>query len=201
VHGFAERVGVLQVDRNRRRHVDRGLLSQSGEQPQRLLAGLGSDLVGVDLEQGGVVRLWRNQRDGTFAESGVVPCGKNPYRSVAADFNGDGFLDVVAGSNDGQPTSLLLGRNGGFGPASSIANVSGPMTTGDWNGDGNTDIAITSGYNAYVLEGAGDGTFPATTVWTSAAWLGAPMALDFNDDGKLDLVGTSNAPSFTIWLQ
>jgi len=60
------------------------------------------------------------------------------------------------------------------------------VVSGDFNGDGRQDLAVT-GNGFSVLLGNGDGTFQSPVIYSYP--LGVPLAVgDFNGDGKLDLV-------------
>jgi hypothetical protein len=137
-----------------------------------------------------------------------------PERSLAqpltlsiADFNHDGFLDIVTPLADfgNEPTllniSILLGKGDGtFGPAlissPGVQRVPRGGTAGDFNNDNNLDLAITSdtfGNSIIILLGDGMGNFSlapgspfAVTLFPSDI-----VSADFNADGKLDLA-TSN---------
>ena len=87
--------------------------------------------------------------------------------------------------------SLLAGTNFPATPSSSVGVGNGPtgLATGDFNGDGKIDLAVTNITDATVsiLLGNGDGTFTAQTpiaVGNGPNWL---VTGDFNEDGKLDL--------------
>ena len=64
------------------------------------------------------------------------------------------------------------------------------IVTGDFNGDGKADIAISNagGGNISVLLGNGDGTFQAAINSPAGPQPGALALGDFNSDGKLDLI-------------
>jgi hypothetical protein len=101
-----------------------------------------------------------NAGDGTFASNGAYGATGNVVRNmVAADFNGDGKLDLASQWSDGpvDGTNVTAGKLGiDFGTddgrfASRLVTYSTPeangaLTMGDFNGDGHPDIAF-AGYN------------------------------------------------------
>jgi uncharacterized protein (TIGR03437 family) len=141
--------------------------------------------------QAGVSLLFGNA-DGTMAPGISIPfSGVSPVVLVAADLNGDGKLDLVAGD------AVLLGHGDGtFAAPLVLPNGTGPsLTVGDINGDGIPDIISSDGI---VLIGLGDGTFTyqltnlGDGIFTSQldndfAEYGPLVAADFNGDGKLDV--------------
>jgi uncharacterized protein (TIGR03437 family) len=116
---------------------------------------------------------------------------------AAADFNGDGNMDIVyvAPGFDIPYTGVLLGNGGG-----SFRNITqfsanlgmellehiGYVVVGDFNGDGKPDVAFSDGGAVVVYLGVGDGTF--TGPFGFPACIGRPIAADVNDDGKQDLI-------------
>ena len=151
--------------------------------------------------------------DGTFKQVPESPAtGIEPLAIVAADFNGDGILDLaVTNQNDGYPllgtVTILIGRgNGTFVPKAvspQTGSVPYSVVVADFNGDGKPDLAVANaGSNTIsVLLGAGNGDF--------APPISPPVATDpvyaavgdFNGDGVPDLAAASNTTnSVTVLL-
>jgi Chitobiase/beta-hexosaminidase C-terminal domain/FG-GAP-like repeat/IPT/TIG domain len=112
---------------------------------------------------------------------------------ATADFNGDGFADVVVAGSFSDELDVLLGNgDGSFGPVATTtmtAQYGGPAAVADFNGDGIPDLAVWANFNVYsvtILLGKGDGTFSAVSSLdhiTSQAMVTG----DFNGDGIADL--------------
>ena len=144
--------------------------------------------------------------DGTFRPGGSFDAGGPALGLVSDDFNGDGIRDLLVANGDAGTISVLLGQgtagvgDGTFGAPSSYAVGSSLelVATGDFNGDGTPDLAVTdrSPRWIYVLlgqgtGGVGDGTF---TVGFSTLLPNLPNGLaaaDVNGDGVTDLVITT----------
>lgn len=124
------------------------------------------------------------------------------YALLVADFNNDGIPDLATGT--GIINVSLGDGDGGFRWASNATYIYLPisggnsMAYGDFNGDGNLDLAFTTVYGVHganagmgVNLGNGDGTFDPIWQFTNTAStaVGGVVAGDFNRDGKLDLIG------------
>lgn len=69
------------------------------------------------------------------------------------------------------------------------------ITSGNFNGDGNLDLAVANNSFVSILLGVGNGTFlPAMNINIGDSPLLGILAADFNGDGKLDLAVTNDAP-------
>ena len=128
---------------------------------------------------------------------------------MTGDYNGDGRVDLaVAGadpSGQGEVEVLLGAGDGTFRAAPPISTglfSPSSFVTGDFNGDGRTDLAVaefssSSGQGEVeVLLGAGDGTFRAAPPISTGLF--SPSALvtgDYNGDGRVDLAVAGADPS------
>jgi hypothetical protein len=123
---------------------------------------------------------------GNFSADNVQGAGDPyPVGITAADFNGDGNLDLAVGGS--YSVSVQLGNgNGTFGnPVFLNGAAADSVAVGDFNGDGKLDLVTSAGQ---VFLGNGNGTFaPATVVGTAPNPVSVAVA-DFNHDGKLDIV-------------
>ncbi|KAA6457574.1 hypothetical protein DYQ86_22370 [Acidobacteria bacterium AB60] len=152
------------------------------------------------------VTVFAGNGDGTFGSpqtsvANVQPItGGDVYAGMmtAADFNGDGKLDLALAGNcvNACGITILLGHGDGtFTPAgSTLAPTSdlGLIAAGDFNGDGIPDLAATNyfvfGGSPTIFLGKGDGTFTANlTSFTLEYFPKSIVVGDFNEDGVLDL--------------
>jgi len=118
--------------------------------------------------------------------------GTAPFGMVAADFNGDGILDLAVANNDDNTVSIVLGNGDGtFQPQTTFATVGSPygIAVGDLNGDGIPDLVVGSqgGDGLTIALGNGNGTFTLSTL-TASGCLAYPVLADLNLDGNLDIV-------------
>jgi hypothetical protein len=117
------------------------------------------------------------------------------FALVAADFNGDGVLDLVRGDASGKMPILLGNGDGTFHSGSLVSRnffFSSNIVFGDFNDDGNLDLAFTAPYNLpthiQVDLGKGDGKFRSGSRFGKFGGGCFCVAADFNRDGNLDLL-------------
>lgn len=138
----------------------------------------------------------------TFTQLPPVTANPPAQALVAADFNGDGILDLAYVTSNNVNVELGNGDGTFQAPWSySLANpVPFGMVAADFNGDGKLDLAVTSGGILSVFLGNGDGTFqpPLTCPVGPTPW--SMAVADFNGDGKLDLAVGSNTLGGGIFI-
>ena len=167
----------------------------------------------LDLATGNYIdpnRFYENNGDGTFTDRtvayGVGHTGQ--CRSLhAADYDGDGWLDLFVVNLSG---SNVLYRNlegegfadvtaaAGVGDAAALVSMGALFT--DTDNDGDVDLYLTHDANQpnIHLRNNGNGTFSNTTAATGLGFVGNCMgvdAADINHDGWMDLYITNLYPS------
>lgn len=143
------------------------------------------------------VLIYIGTGSGTYLPPAAVP-GFNAGVLAAADFDGDGNLDVL--STLGGPFHVLLGDGqGGFPRSKTSAPPVGAAlgVVGDFDGDRIPDVAAPTSATAITLyRGAGDGSFsPMQTIAVGSGTGVTPRLVprvgDFNQDGIDDLAVAS----------
>jgi len=145
-----------------------------------------------------------------FGQPTVYPSGgDNPNGVAVGDLRHNGIRDLVVANNgaltDGSHASVgvLLGNGDGT-FQNPVAYKAGPrpfaLVLGDFNGDGNLDVAVCGYFGVHVLLGKGDGTFSSAKGYTAGQnpdWI---VAADFNGDGKLDLAVANDRRYVSVLL-
>jgi hypothetical protein len=159
-----------------------------------------ADLATANLTDGSVSVIL-GTADGTFGEAADYGTGQPCHDIAAADFDGDGNVDLVAVA--GSATVLFGAGDGTFAGAVSVALGTSPLgvAAGDFNGDGKQDIAGAdygvaggSAGSLRVALGNGDRTFGPALKLSGVQNPLSVVAGDLNGDAKLDLVaGNENS--------
>jgi len=134
-----------------------------------------------------------------FSNGAVQILGNGMIRSVAlGDVNGDGSLDLVAGTSAGQPVQIWLSsgfRDFATSPIS-LADLSANegVALADFDEDGNLDLVVANGggQNDVVYRNDGNGNFTVMAT-LSVATFGSGVAVgDFNNDNNWDIAVAAN---------
>jgi len=149
-------------------------------------------------------------RDGDREGSSPIYKVRSALPIDAADLNGDGKLDLVAGStasvfqliNSKLPTGPIRLANSG-----STATASGPraVVTGKFDADNFRDVATVNVNNGTVsvLIGKGDGTFKPRVDYPVGTQPIGMVSVDLNQDGVTDLAALNSfasAPSVGVLI-
>jgi hypothetical protein len=169
----------------------------------------------------GTVRVFFGDGKGGFnsAPESPIQFGFMLNALAQGDFNGDGLIDLaVLGVGNGTVT-VLFGNGNGFSSDAGDSYTVGPtgggttlalmiepntsgnggpsaVATGDFNSDGNLDLAVANADDSMVRILLGDGTGHFSMASGSPFSVGiSPTSLasaDFDGDGELDLVATNS---------
>ena len=159
----------------------------------------------------GQITDWLGKLNGGFTDNYNASKAGIPLNWQVAgtgDFNGDGHDDVLWRSDTGVVTDWLGSDSGAFTSnyARSAVNVSADwhiVGTGDFNGDGRTDILWRSGTVTVDWLADANGGFAsnwnASVVTIPTDWTVAGTG-DFNGDGKDDILWRNGAGLTVDWL-
>lgn len=134
---------------------------------------------------------------GVFTPLSLYTVGDWPQSIVAADFDGDGFLDLAAGNHrEGNVSIIFNDGSGAFGSHTILPIGSGAVMgilAGDLDADGDMDLAVNTNLSVFertnILLNNGDGSFaPNVSYSVSGEPWGDPAFGDIDADGAPDVV-------------
>ncbi len=149
--------------------------------------------------------------NGTFAAAVRYSIGSAGRGVATGDFNSDGITDLAVTVSTG--VSVLLGNgtggkgDGTFGAKTTYTCGTTPygVATGDFNGDGITDLAVTNsgaGSISVLLGngtgGIGDGTFAAAATYACGSTPFTVSIGDWTGDGHADLAVPNGSTTATM---
>ena len=146
------------------------------------------------------VSVFMRRPVGGFAQEAGSPIavGSGPSGVAIGDFNGDGRADLAVSAFVGGNVSVLVRRpaNDGFAlesqPISPNVRLGG-IASGDFDGDGRLDLAVTErdrGVVALWLRNAANTGFNPGASYATGAQPAPMAAADFDGDGRPDLAVT-----------
>jgi len=113
----------------------------------------------------------------------------------AVDIEADGDLDIVLGSNEGEPVVLRNNGDNTFTPIHPFTGISGVrgFVWADLNGDGNPDVALIDGASKlHIFLNQRSGRFAEVTGLPVAGQFEAITAADASHRGILDLLAVQS---------
>jgi FG-GAP-like repeat len=122
------------------------------------------------------------------------------FEVVVADLNGDGRPDAaeLAGYTSASTIALAFGADGGFVNGASTYSAglyAGDLACGDWDGDGDADLASGNKYSLSLLVNDGSGAFTHGQSLNVGNYVKGITAADLDRDGDLDLLANSGSAS------
>ncbi len=152
----------------------------------------GSESISIILATGGPLAS-------AFGAPQFIETEEEPTSVVAADFDGDGHLDLAVAAFASIRLAVHLGRGDGTFAEPLITFTTGGhnfVSTGDLNGDGRPDLLLTgaAALNPLYLGGRGDGTFFQAVKGELSFTLGdsvpqrTSVLVDINHNGRTDFL-------------
>ncbi len=160
---------------------------------------LGGGLYSAGSVDNGAITIRRNAGNGMFGPAEIYLFANYvaaPHHLTTADLNADGFLDVLAATEQGGATDgFNVLRSNGSGGYFAVAHYEASQFTvaiaaADVDGDGDLDALTVANSSAAITvhRNPGNGVFPVLIKY-SAGRLGRGLdAADIDNDGDLDIV-------------
>jgi hypothetical protein len=209
-HGAA---ATIMVEQESRLFAEPGVYFIGGENSSICTADLRGDLTADLVVSGEMIYVLRyDWQYGILAEPDAYSLDARPILPAAADLNGDGYDDLLAGGVEYEWVKVNVLFNSGLGSFPSAAarydtrckcKPGSPVhvAAADFDGDGAADIAVSQfgcGYVA-VLKNLGDGTFAAAEGFASGPGCMELVARDLDGDGDMDIaVACSNMDAVSV---
>ena len=139
---------------------------------------------------------------GTFAHDSVYPVGHGPNSAFAADFDGDGDIDLAIANDYSHDISVLLNEGDGTFDVHStygISDAPSSICAADFDCDDDIDLvsAIHDSDHVVILLNDGDGAFALDSAYPVDGSPFSVIAADLDGDGHFDIV-TGNGASGSI---
>ncbi len=175
--------------------------------PDVVTANLNAVVNNMGGSTGDTLTVLTNTGAGHFGYYATLGVGSAPVFLVAADLNGDGFLDLISANDGGDGSLSILTNNaqGGFGAAETISLAGFADADGDptciapvvVNSGGKVDLAVPADGYLQLFTNNGSGFLASNAVLSVGNDPYYVVAADVNGDGKVDLI-TANFGSDTL---
>lgn len=170
---------------------------KAGERPRSLanadLDGDADEDLGVTVQDR--LTILYNDGSGAFPRRLDQGLGFFPYETLAADWDGDGLLDLAGAAG---VVALMLNRGAAGFEVRRFENAftQSDLAAADWDGDGDIDLAVAgtrfNAYSLFLLLNDGLGRLSTGAKLGLEAMVSRWLAADFDGDGNVDLVGTTH---------
>ncbi|GAB3860970.1 hypothetical protein GCM10028822_39730 [Hymenobacter terrigena] len=150
-----------------------------------------------------------NNGIGGFARGANVVVANTPSGAALADFNQDGFLDLIAGDADNPSVSIALndgtgvfGTSGFAGQNLTVGGLVSGVATGDIDADGDLDFVSANSSTATVTMGFNNssGFFGGLVSVGVGSQPSSVQLADVDNDGDLDIL-TSNRGNNSVTVR
>jgi hypothetical protein len=150
-----------------------------------------------------IIRL--RQPDGSYLAGGAVPTGTGPFRALAADFDADGFEDLVIGSETSDDLTLAFGVGDGTFPDVSTIPLPNELTELTYlklDPDNLPDLILTNGQGSIsTMLNLGNRVFGQLRFYSIGV---APVGIaptDLDGDGDEDVVVAKQIENSLAFLE
>lgn len=152
------------------------------------------------------VRLMKNDGCGHFGPKVIsaLPGGTEPSPNEGADFNGDGWIDLATGNQNGGSVAVFLNDGAGHYLPPMVTPIGGSvhgLAVLDADADGDVDIVATNQSEVVLLRNTGNGTFTPPILIDTGNGEWSIATGDANGDGRPDIFcGSAWSQDVTLLL-
>jgi hypothetical protein len=160
---------------------------------------------------GGRIDLLQAQPDHSFIKTAEFASGNSSSASgqsassiLASDVNADGKPDLIVANIGLDMVSVLLAQTDGTFTTPvdyAVGRAQSLLSTLDWNGDGNPDIAIQGEASVNILLGSGGGRFQGNTLYSAQSSSESVAIGDLNGDGRADIAAVGGNGLTVLFAQ